>query len=108
MSHSSLAHCVSADFKMSRGIAITFKRKFKKVNMLRKFKKHVGDIAFLRHGENFIYYLITKKYKGDKPTYETLRWALKAMKRHAERNNVHEISLPKIGCGLGAGIEYWI
>ena len=37
---------------------------------------------------------------SDKPTYETLRRSLEAMRGHARQNSVREIALPKIGCGL--------
>ena len=101
--NSSLAHCVSGDFSMSQGIAVDFVHNFEELSHLMNSEAEVGQVVALRHGENFIYNLVTKKTKQGKPTYEILRKVLMIMKKHAERNHIPEISLPKIGCGLGAG-----
>jgi len=62
--------------------------------------KKVGDVAVLRQGKRFVYYLITKPKYFDKPTYETLKSSLVAMKSHCVANNVTAVSMPRIGCGL--------
>ena len=54
----------------------------------------------LKSGKRFVYYLITKKKYSDKPTYDTLRGSLQAMAKHCEENNVTNLSMPMIGCGL--------
>ena len=48
----------------------------------------------------FIYNLVTKSRYFDKPTYENLWQSLQAMKEHAVKNQVKNIAMPKIGCGL--------
>ena len=48
----------------------------------------------------FIYNLVTKERYYDKPTYDTLRQSLIAMRDHAVVQGVHEICMPCIGCGL--------
>ena len=61
----------------------------------------VGEVAAVRHGsDRFVYNLVTKPKYSDKPTYETLRRSLEAMRSHAAQNSVKEIAMPKIGCGL--------
>ena len=62
--------------------------------------KGVGDVALLQRGHRFIYYLITKEKYSGKPTYDTLKSSLIAMKRHMLENDVEKISMPRIGCGL--------
>ncbi|XP_069136169.1 ADP-ribose glycohydrolase OARD1-like [Argopecten irradians] len=96
----SLAHCVSEDVRMGKGIAVLFKKKFGRVDELKRMKKRTGEVAVLRDKKRFIYYLITKPKANDKPTYDTLRASLKEMKTHCARNNVMSLSMPRIGCGL--------
>ena len=59
-----------------------------------------GDVAVLRREERFVYYLITKDKYWQKPTYDTLTSSLKKMRLHCEANNVNDLCMPKIGCGL--------
>ena len=54
----------------------------------------------LRRSGRFIYYLITKERFFDKPTYNTLRSSLEAMKAHCQKNKGVRLSMPRIGCGL--------
>ncbi|XP_060069497.1 ADP-ribose glycohydrolase OARD1-like [Ylistrum balloti] len=96
----SLAHCISEDIRMGRGIAVLFKKKFKRVDKLKAMKKKTGELAVLNDGGRFIYYLITKPKANDKPTYDTLKSSLVEMKKHCVRNNVTSLSMPCIGCGL--------
>ena len=97
---SSLAHCVSSDFKMSQGIARVFCQKFEIMNELRETKGQVGNIVVVREGRRLIYNLVTKEKFNDQPSYGNLRLALKKMKDHALKHQVKEISMPKIACGL--------
>jgi len=99
-STNSMAHCVSQDLKMGKGIAVLFKKKFGQVDELKTQCKIVGEVAVLQSGSQFIYYLITKKNYWDKPTYAKLHSTLICMHDHMVANGVSEISMPRIGCGL--------
>ncbi|KAL9645753.1 hypothetical protein ABK040_003485 [Willaertia magna] len=99
-SQDSLCHCVSEDLSMSKGIALLFKNKFKKVNELKDQNCKTGGMCFLKEENRFIYYLVTKQRYFYKPTYETLENSLKCMKEHILQNNVKKLSMPLIGCGL--------
>ncbi|RIA96246.1 hypothetical protein C1645_755498 [Glomus cerebriforme] len=46
--NSSLAHCVSADFKMGRGIATIFRQKYNGVKELSNQHKKTGQVATLQ------------------------------------------------------------
>ena len=59
-----------------------------------------GGLAVLKRKERYIYYLITKTRYFHKPTYDTLRSSLEAMKKHSVDNKVSDIAMPMIGCGL--------
>lgn len=95
-----LAHCVSRDFAMGRGVAAVFLKNYGGVEELKAQNKTVGQAATLKRGHRCIYYLITKGRYWEKPTYESLRLALMDMKQHMLQNNVKNLSMPQIGCGL--------
>jgi len=59
----------------------------------------------LKRGNKYIYYLITKARYSDKPTYESLRKSLEAMRNHCVKNGVRALVMPRIGCGLDR-LEY--
>ena len=92
----SLAHCISSDFKMSAGIAQSFKRKFP----YKVPQSTNSPLSVQQADDRFIYHLITKKIFFQKPTYDSLRQSLEAMTKHANKHKVTEISMPKAGCGL--------
>lgn len=96
----SLAHCVSRDFYMGKGIALDFKKRFQRVRELHEQEKGIGDVATLLDGERFIYYLVTKDRFYHKPTYASLRQSIRKMKEHMVENGITELAIPKIGCGL--------
>ena len=57
-------------------------------------------MAVLKRGKRYVYYLITKKKYSDKPTYDTMRSSLVAMKEHCVSHEVRSLCMPLIGCGL--------
>ncbi|KAM6333558.1 ADP-ribose glycohydrolase OARD1 isoform 3-T4 [Alca torda] len=95
-----LAHCISEDCRMGAGIAVLFKKKFGGVQELLDQQKKTGEVAVLQREDRYIYYLITKKKVSHKPTYDSMRKSLEAMKAHCLNNGVTDISMPRIGCGL--------
>src|SRR5574344_1970999 len=82
-----LAHCISADFGMGKGIVVEFNKRF---DMKNKLVSQYGDYlsAWDSHFEETIpciqegrvFNLITKRNYWDKPTYRTLEDALIALK----------------------------
>ena len=102
------AQCISADFAMGAGIAMQFNRYFDTKNkLIDKYGHSFEDRwdAFNEHGscllEGRVYNLITKKKAWMKPTYDTLKAALLAMKDMVANNpDVRKIAMPQIGCGL--------
>ena len=99
-SSSSLGHCVSSDFKMGKGIAVKFRQMFGQVEEMKRQKPGVGEVVVLEDGDRFVYNLVTKDRYFNKPTYDTLKSALLAMRAHIIENSVRFLCLPKIGCGL--------
>lgn len=104
-----LAHCISADFAMGKGIAVEFNKRFNMKNVLtnkypdyfsffvNKFSEEYDGDCIL---EGRVLNLITKKRYYNKPSYKTLECALAWMKIIVRENNIKKIAMPLIGCGL--------
>lgn len=96
----SLAHCISEDVRMGKGIAVLFKKKFGGVEEIKKQGVKPGGVAVLERGGRYIYYLVTKVKYSNKPTYDSLRSSLEAMRDHCLKHQVKQLAMPRIGCGL--------
>lgn len=99
-----LGHCISADARLGKGIAKLFRAKFggdSFVARIKELNKGVGDCAAVLAGDRYVYNLVTKNLYHEKPTYDTLRASLRAMRAHMESNGVKSVALPHgFGCGL--------
>jgi len=101
-----LAHCISADFGMGKGIVVEFNKRFDMKNKLqRKYLDYInkwhsrgykGDCILEGHVLN----LITKERYFNKPTYQSMRAALEVMRKICEDKEIFKIAMPVIGCGL--------
>ena len=96
----SIGHCVSADLKMSKGIARDIKNKFGGLQELQKQKRNVGNVIFLKRRGRYIFYLITKPRYWLKPSYSSMRRALSNLNIILLDLQIKRIALPKIGQGL--------
>lgn len=97
--HYYLAHCISSDAAMGRGIAVEFNKRY---DMKRKVLRHPEmtrkyPTCIL---EGRVFNLITKGKYHEKPTYETLHHSLLVMKAIAEDRDIKNIAMPAIGAGL--------
>jgi O-acetyl-ADP-ribose deacetylase (regulator of RNase III) len=100
-SNASLAHCVSTDLHMSKGIATLFKNKFGHVQELQAQNKKTGQVAWCNDGNGrYIFYLITKHRYFERPTYISLYECLVELRELCKTFNVTELGMPRIGCGL--------
>ena len=100
-SNDSIAHCVSADFKMSAGIARHFKRIFP-TNYPSNLDHSYTPLwpQWLPETRRYLYHLVMKQKYFNKPIFSTLRASLERMRTHAENNSISRISMPCIGAGL--------
>lgn len=101
-----LAHCISADFGMGRGIVLEFNKRFNMKAILQtKYPNFLTEHwsgkecgACILEGR--VLNLITKERYFHKPTLGTMRCALNSMRSVCINNNVQKIAMPIIGCGL--------
>lgn len=99
-----LAHCVNGNYTLGAGIAKVFAEKMNMQNRLkRKYPikdgeqtKYIGKALLVGN----VFNLVTKAYHYNKPTYESLRSALKDMHNQCEELEIKYLAMPKIGCGL--------
>lgn len=100
------AHCISADFGMGKGIVIEFNKRFDMKQKLRnKYPDYLNEWVNSKYEgdcimEGRILNLITKERYFHKPTYQSLRTALAAMKTICQKETITKIAMPVIGCGL--------
>ena len=90
----SIAHCISANFKLGAGTARSIKRRFlTQYPDKEAIPSEVIWPQLIAEYQRFVYELITKARYFHKPTYKALRTSLETMQRHAESNNVQRINL---------------
>ena len=105
-----LAHCISADFGMGKGIVVEFNKRFNLKNTLISnypdfLERYDENIHFQKKNgccikEGRILNLITKRNYWNKPTYQTIRASLKSMKDICISKDIKKVAMPLIGCGL--------
>ncbi|KAJ8949727.1 hypothetical protein NQ318_005048 [Aromia moschata] len=99
-----LAHCVAADLRMSRGIALTFKKAFGQLEELRRQRPEVGQVlqitAAEQEKERSVFYLVTKQLSHHKPTYQTVWDTLVELRDVLLSQSISSLAIPKIASGL--------
>ena len=101
-----LAHCISADFGMGKGIVVEFNKRFDiKRKLQSKYPDYLNQYTHCRIGgdcilEGRVLNLITKERYFHKPSIITMRIALQKMKNICVDNNITQIAMPTIGAGL--------
>jgi hypothetical protein len=85
-----LCHCVSSDFEMGKGIAVTFKNMLskEKVAELRLLHPKVGTGVTVIHHTVVFFNLVTKANYYGKPTLTTMRDSLLWMRNECEKMQV--------------------
>lgn len=92
-----LAHCISADYALGKGIAVEFQRRYDlRWRLEERGRGKWPDCILIGR----VFNLVTKPRYFDKPTYVSLESSLLTMKGIIERAGIKEIAMPKIGCGL--------
>lgn len=97
--NASLVVCVSADFKMTQGIALAVRRKFGNITRLRNLNKSVTEIASLDTENISIFYLITREHYWQKPTYQNVFQSLINLKKACMERQITYLACPRLECG---------
>ncbi|KAL4104074.1 hypothetical protein QTP88_019387 [Uroleucon formosanum] len=92
----SLACCVSADFKMTHGVAVQMRRKFGNLTQLRRLQKKVTEVASLEITDRNIFYLLTKEKFWQKPTCEDIFQSLQNLKKICQERKVTRLACPRL------------
>ena len=98
-----LAHCISADFAMGKGIVSEFNKRYDLKNyMIKNFiRDNWNNRGYCLPAKEYkVFNLVTKGKFFHKPTYATLKHAIIEMKKYAIANDIDSIAMPTIGCGL--------
>jgi len=99
-----LVHCVSADLKMAKGIATTFRARLGLSGMAQLERNSsrwtVGSVLTATVKGRDYFNLVTKKRYFEKPTYAALRRSLENLSKECKTRGVIKLAMPKIGCGL--------
>lgn len=94
-----LAHCISADARMGKGIAAEFVRRFDLRPLQEQAARQPLEIgSCVRQGR--VMNLVTKAKYFNKPTYASLTEALHSLREVCEADGVTRLAMPRIGSGL--------
>lgn len=95
-----LAHCISADFALGAGIAKKFDEvynmRFKLFKNYDGYEYECGDCLVVDN----VFNLVTKPKCYHKPTYESVKEALEAMKEYMLYFDINKVAMPHIAAGL--------
>ncbi|MCQ4087930.1 macro domain-containing protein [Saccharibacillus sp. JS10] len=94
-----LAHCISADAKMGKGIAAEFVRRFD-LQSLQEQAASEPLIIGQCYRKDRVINLVTKAKYFNKPTYKSLTQALQSLRDICEADGIAKLAMPRIGSGL--------
>lgn len=96
-----LAHCISSDLGMGKGIVVEFNKRFDMKNkLMSKGKYNWSGVGYCIRADR-VMNLITKEKYWNKPTYQTLTDSLLRMKQEMIlSSSINKVAMPMIGCGL--------
>ena len=100
----SIAHCVSSDFQMAKGVAKQISSAYPCIKPTLKSIETLivgSSVSVSLPWENkSVFNLVAKPQFFDKPTYYDLSRSLNCMKQQLLQKGINAIAMPKIGCGL--------
>ncbi|CAH1709004.1 unnamed protein product [Aphis gossypii] len=95
-----IAHCISADLKMNKGITNLICKVYGDTSpQLALQELNVGNTIPINNNNKTIFHLITKKLYYHKPKYEDLKTSVHNLKLEAIRLNILKIAIPTLISG---------
>ncbi|KAL4126032.1 hypothetical protein QTP88_010264 [Uroleucon formosanum] len=101
-----LLHCVSANLKLNRGIALEFRRRFGLLHNLKLQYLKKTEVAYFQLGSRYIINPVTKNTFLQKPTLEEMYISLRNLRLFCQEFEIENLAMPKIGCGLDQ-LDWW-
>ena len=100
-----LAHLISQDASMHRGLAVAMVRKFGQKSYIQAAAGHVGVggvvcISDWKSPGRAIFHCVSKRHYYQKTTYTTLAKVLVTLRETMERFGYSKLAVPALGCGL--------
>ncbi|MBN2155869.1 MAG: hypothetical protein JW776_07480 [Candidatus Lokiarchaeota archaeon] len=96
-----LAHCISSDIAVDKGIAVLFNQKFNlKARLLNISPKDLEHPTCVKIEGTRVFNLITKELYYHIPTYNSVRQSLLKMRKQIEDEQITKLAMPKIASGL--------
>jgi O-acetyl-ADP-ribose deacetylase (regulator of RNase III) len=96
-----IAHSISGDYSLGAGIAKRIDKKYAMRYKLEAFypskdrkTKHSALLV------DNVFNLVTKPTLHDKPTYDSLKSALKDMRKQCIKLKIEKIAMPHLSCGM--------
>ncbi|KAL4083034.1 hypothetical protein QTP88_028364 [Uroleucon formosanum] len=95
-----LVHCVSGDLKLSRGIALEFRRRYGHIEKLKQQHPKKTEVAYFKLGSRYILNLVTKEKCWQKPTLQDIYESLLNLRRFCQEVEIKKLAMLRIGSGL--------
>jgi O-acetyl-ADP-ribose deacetylase (regulator of RNase III) len=104
----SLAHCVGADFRMGKGVAVEFRKRFGEHELLQNLQLRPGQVACRPQHDKatgrvarFVFHLVTKPRSANcLPRPAEFRGSVRTLAKECVKRRIHTIAMPQIGAGL--------
>ncbi|XP_022186261.1 ADP-ribose glycohydrolase OARD1-like [Nilaparvata lugens] len=91
-----LAHCIAWNVGASRGIAMVFGRKFRRLDELNLQNQTVGKALYQNQ---HLFYLVTKDQPQEESTYQALWQSSMHLWTHLQFLGVEQLGIPSLSCG---------
>lgn len=94
-----LAHCISADAALGKGIALQFRKRFDLKSLRQQAREQLLEIG-KSYQVGRVFNLVTKARYFHKPTYLTMRQALVSLRAQCQEQGIKQLAIPTLGSGL--------
>ena len=95
-----LAHCISQDARMGKGIAVQFQNLFNLREEIQNSNPQVGSVVPIWRGQRLICNLITKKKCFHKPALQDIFSSLTSLRSFMFAERLTVIGIPRLAAGL--------
>lgn len=91
---------LSLYIKVKQWYVLISRKQFGGVGYLLDQGKKVGEVAYQKKNNRYIFYLVTKTSSSGKPVLRVLERCLNELRHLCSKLQVTRLAMPRIGCGL--------